>query len=216
MRLITATLVKGIAFGLLVASCGVPLAVLATEEAATAKRVNFKRERASAQVRQMADWVLRSSDNGGLPFMLIDKTDARVFLFDADGELSGAAPALLGLAVGDESVPGIGQRSLASIRPQERTTTAGRFVANLDRDLQGKPLLWVDYESSLSLHPLVKGKAEERRAQRLATPTPLDNRISYGCINVPVNFFKRVLTPAFKGTNGIVYVLPESRASSHN
>ena len=56
-------------------------------------------------------------------------------------------------------------------------------------------------------------RPEERRAQRLATPTPLDNRISYGCINVPVNFFKRVIGPAFKGTNGIVYVLPESRTT---
>ena len=213
MRLITATLVKGIAFGLLVASCGGALAAVAAEDAAPAKRVNFKRERASAHVRQMADWVLASGDNGGLPYMLVDKTDARVFLFHADGQLGGAAPALLGLAVGDESVPGIGQRSLASIRPEERTTPAGRFVANLDRDLQGKALLWVDYDSSLSLHPVVTGKAEERRAQRLATPTPLDNRISYGCINVPVNFFKRVISPAFKGTNGIVYVLPENRAS---
>lgn len=32
----------------------------------------------------------------------------------------------------------------------------------------------------------------------------------------PVDFFKRFVAPAFKGTNGIVYVLPESRASSHN
>lgn len=214
MRLITSTLVKGIAFGLLVAGCGGALAALAAKDAAPAKRVDFKRERASAQVQEMADWVVTSGDNGGLPFMLVDKKEARVFLFHADGQLSGAAPALLGLAVGDESVPGIGQRPLASIRPEERTTAAGRFVANLDRDLQGKPLLWIDYESSLSLHPVVTGKAGERRAQRLATPTPLDNRISYGCINVPVDFFKRVVGPAFEGTNGIVYVLPESQADN--
>lgn len=205
----TSTLIKGIAFGLLVASCGGALAALTGEETSPTKRVNFKREGASEQVRQMADWVLASGDNAGLPFMLVDKKEARVFLFHADGQLSGAAPALLGLAVGDESVPGIGQRSLASIRPDERTTPAGRFVANLDLNLKGKPLLWIDYESSFSLHPVVTSKAEERRAQRLATPTPRDNRISYGCINVPVNFFKRVVGPAFKGTNGIVYVLPE-------
>lgn len=215
MRLITTSiLAKGIAIGLLAASWGGALA-LAAEGAAPAKQVDFKRERASADVRQKADWVLASGDNGGLPFMLVDKTDARVFLFHANGQLRGAAPALVGLAVGDDSVPGIGQRSLASIRPEERTTPAGRFVANLDINVHGKPLLWVDYESSFSLHPVVTSKAEERRAQRLATPTPLDNRISYGCINVPVNFFKQVVGPAFKGTNGIVYVLPESRASSH-
>ena len=45
------------------------------------------------------------------------------------------------------------------------------------------------------------------------SPTPLDNRISFGCINVPAAFFDRVIRPAFKGTNGIVYVLPETRAA---
>lgn len=206
------TLTKGIAFGLLAAATWGGALALAAEGAAPAKQVDFKRERASVDVRQKADWVLASGDNGGLPFMVVDKTDARVFLFHANGQLRGAAPALLGLAVGDESVPGIGQRSLASIRPEERTTPAGRFVANLDRNLHGGPLLWVDYESSFSLHPVVTSKAEERRAQRLATPTPLDNRISYGCINVPANFFKRVVGPAFKGTNGIIYVLPETQS----
>ena len=53
----------------------------------------------------------------------------------------------------------------------------------------------------------------ERRAQRLATATPLDNRISYGCINIPVAFYDKVLHPAFAGTNGIVYVLPETKTA---
>lgn len=41
--------------------------------------------------------------------------------------------------------------------------------------------------------------------------TPLDKRISYGCINVPAKFYENVVRPAFTGTNGIVYVLPETR-----
>jgi hypothetical protein len=48
----------------------------------------------------------------------------------------------------------------------------------------------------------------------LATPTPLDNRISYGCINVPAKFFQNVVRPVFTGTNGIVYVLPETKPAS--
>src|SRR5471032_2029500 len=97
------------------------------------------------------------------------------------------------------------------MRPEERTTTAGRFVAALGRNFGGKEILWVDYDSAISLHPVVTTKPEERRLQRLATPTPLDNRISYGCINVPAKFFDNVVRPAFTGTNGIVYVLPETR-----
>ena len=44
---------------------------------------------------------------------------------------------------------------------------------------------------------------------RLATATIDDNRISYGCINVPLPFFEGVILPLFKQTNGVVYVLPE-------
>ena len=54
--------------------------------------------------------------------------------------------------------------------------------------------------------------ASERRLERLASPTSDDNRISYGCINMPVAFFEHVLWPRFGQRGGIVYVLPEVRA----
>jgi hypothetical protein len=182
-----------------------------TGKAAEARRAHFGQELPSEVARHVADWALDSGDPGGLPFVIIDKTNARVFVFDAKGQLRGAASALLGLAIGDDAVPGIGQRKLSTIRPEERTTSAGRFVASLDRNLQGKEILWVDYDIAMSLHPVVAGSAKERRADRLATPSPKDNRISYGCINVPVDFFVSVVSPAFTGTDGIVYVLPETR-----
>lgn len=189
------------------ASVGSPL-VLAPRP----RQVNFEKELASEAAHHVADWVVDANNNRGLPFVIVDKTQAKAFVFYADGRLRGAAPVLLGLAIGDDSVPGIGKRKLATILPQERTTPAGRFVAALDRNLHGKPLLWVDYDAAISLHPVITSNVEERRAERLATPSPLDNRISYGCINVPADFFKHVVGPAFKGTNGIVYVLPETRS----
>jgi hypothetical protein len=177
------------------------------------KRANFERERASHEARHVADWVVDSGDNRSLPFAIVDKTDAKVFVFDADGRLRGAAPALLGLARGDDAIPGIGDRPLSRIRPEERTTPAGRFVAALDRNFRGKEVLWVDYDGAVSLHPVASTSPKERRLERLATPTPLDNRISYGCINVPAKFFVNVVHPAFTGTNGIVYVLPEIKSA---
>jgi len=178
------------------------------------QRADFEHKRPSREARHVADWVVDSGDNRSLPFAIVDKTDAQVFVFDAQGRLSGAAPALLGLARGDDAVPGIGNRPLASIRPEDRTTPAGRFSATLSRNLKGKEILWVDYETAVSMHPVITTKPAERRVQRLATATPLDNRISYGCINVPAKFFENVVRPAFTGTNGIVYVLPETRAAS--
>lgn len=182
-----------------------------TAVVATPKRANFKDEQASLPARNTANWVVDSGDNLGMPFMIVDKAQARVLMFDANGQLIGAASALLGMAVGDESVPGIGTRKLSTIRPEERTTPAGRFVASLGLSLKGEDILWVDYENAISLHRVATGNVKERRAERLASPHLIDKRISYGCINVPVLFFDTVVIPAFSGTNGIVYTLPETR-----
>ena len=143
--------------------------------------------------------------------MIVDKVNAQVLVFDIDGGLKGAASALLGLARGDDSTPGIGERKLSTILPHERTTPAGRFVASLDRDLHGTEILWIDYATALALHRVVKGTPSEQRAQRLASATSADKRISFGCINVPVSFYDKVVSPAFTGTNGVVYILPETR-----
>jgi hypothetical protein len=79
--------------------------------------------------------------------------------------------------------------------------------------VRGEDVLWVDYDGAVSLHRVVTAKPRERRLERLATPTPQDNRISYGCINVPVLFYESVVSPAFAATEGIVYVLPETSAA---
>ena len=163
------------------------------------KRANFEGEHKSEQARHMADWVMDSGDNRGMPFAIIDKMDAKVFVFDAHGRLRGAAPVLLGLARGDYTVPGIGNRKLSDIRPEERTTPAGRFVASLGYNFKGKDVLWVDYKNAVSLHRVITNNPKERRLERLASPTPLDRRISYGCINVPAKFFDNVVKPAFTG-----------------
>jgi hypothetical protein len=183
-----------------------------TEAAGNHHRAYFGRERASREARHIADWIVDSADNQGLPFVIIDKIDARIFVFDAGGHIRGAAPALLGLARGDDTVPGIGDRELSDMPPETRTTPAGRFVAAMGMDTRGEDVVWVDYESGVSLHRVLTTKPEERRLERLATPTPLDNRISFGCINVPTRFYETVINQAFTGTQGIVYILPETRS----
>jgi hypothetical protein len=187
------------------------LAATPSQPLEAVRHADFDHQNPSSAARTVADWVVATRDSQGLPFVIVEKTDAMVYVFDANGHLRGAAPVLLGLALGDISVPGIGERKLDTIRPEERTTPAGRFVAALDRNLHGGEILWVDYDSAISLHPVITSNAQERRAQRLASPSPADNRISYGCINVPRAFFHRVVRAAFARSNGIVYVLPEVR-----
>jgi hypothetical protein len=171
----------------------------------------FQSESASRRTRDMADWVVSSRDNLNMPFAIIDKVNAKVYVFGADGQFYGAAPVLLGLAKGDHSLPGIGKMPMSRIPPSERTTPAGRFVTQMGRDPKGKETLWLDYQDALSMHAVVKGTARDRRAERLASPSPLDNRISFGCINVPVPFFHDVIATKFSDTAGIVYILPETK-----
>jgi hypothetical protein len=186
------------------------------QTAAAARRQNraeFGRERVSREARRIADWIVDSADNQGLPFVVVDKVGAQIFVFEASGRIRGAAPALLGAARGDDTVPGIGDREYADMPPATRTTPAGRFVAALGMNTRGEDVVWVDYEAAVDIHRVVTNNPKERRLARLDTPTPLDNRISYGCINVPKRFYEKVIAPAFAGTNGIVYVLPETRTA---
>lgn len=173
--------------------------------------VDFDAEATSRDAIRVIKWVKASGDNENHPFVVIDKVNARVYLFDHRAKLLGTAAALLGLGRGDDSVSGIGQRKLSTITPKERTTPAGRYVASLGNDFT-QDILWVDYELALSLHRVITGNAKDRRHQRLASKTSLDNRISYGCINVPVDFYDNLIIPTFTGTTGIVYILPETKA----
>ena len=155
--------------------------------------------------------MIATGDAHGRPFVVVDKAAARVFAFDRRGALVGAAPALLGLARGDDNIPGIGTLRLAEIAPAQRITPAGRYEAHLGANLAGHRILWVDYDAALSLHPVVTNNPAEHRLQRLATASILDNRISYGCINVPARFYETVIQPLFTPADGIVYILPETR-----
>jgi type II secretory pathway component PulM len=160
-------------------------------------------------VTQMADWVIASGDSGDLPFVIIDKVAAKVFVFRGDGQLRGAAPALVGSARGDNSSPGVGDREMSAIPLNERTTPAGRFVASFGSAREKQRVLWVDYATAIALHPVVTANPKERRLQRLKSRTPRDNHITHGCINVSAAFYEKVVRPAFARTSGIVYVLPE-------
>jgi len=169
---------------------------------------------ASADAHQALRWVMELHDNEGLPFAIVDKKGGRIFVFGAGGQLRGASPALTGLAPGDHSVPGMAQRSVASLREYERTTPAGRFVSEPGHNLQGEAIVWVDYTAKLAIHRLRPAPPSERRAERLASETPDDNRISMGCVVVPVSFYETVVGPVLGKSRGIVYVLPETQPLS--
>jgi len=160
---------------------------------------------------ELAGWVVATRDSQGYPFAIIDKRAAQILVFGPDGRLRGAAPGLFGSAVGDHTAPGIAGLALREIPGRDRTTPAGRFVGGFGPSIDAGRVLWVDYESAVSIHPVATGVPAERRLERLASPSPNDNRVTHGCINVSPEFFESVIRPTF-ARGGVFYILPD-RAS---
>jgi hypothetical protein len=172
---------------------------------------DFGKADASAEAVHVANWVSYTRNNRGKPFVLIDKKNARLYVFDARGKLRSDAPVLLGSAIGDDSAPGVGDKPLSQLKDDEKTTPAGRFLAQPGRNTHGHDILWIDYKAAVSMHRVLK-VGDERRHERLASPEIDDNRISNGCVNVPVAFYNSVLKPAVGRKGAYVYVLPETRS----
>ncbi len=165
----------------------------------------------SDAANRMIAWIAAEHDNKGLPYAVIDKQTASLILFDGKGGVRGEVPVLLGIGIGDDSTPGVGAKDLDEIGPAERTTPAGRFVAKFGRAFGRQRVLWVDYANSVALHAVITTHKKDRRVERLLSPAPDDNRITFGCINVGTRFYAGTLGPLFRKKGGIVYVLPDTR-----
>jgi hypothetical protein len=172
---------------------------------------NFGNEAAPADVVHLANWVSYTRNNKKKAFVLIDKKQAQLYVFDPQGKLKSRTPVLLGKAVGDHSAPGVGNKPLSQLKEEEKTTPAGRFLALPGKNTSGEDIIWIDYNAAVSMHRIRKVAAEERRFERMATPEASDNRISNGCVNVPHKFYNAVLKPSVMKYGAFVYVLPETR-----
>ena len=177
-----------------------------------AARADFRGVTHSAEARHIADWALHAGDHEGLPFIVVDKAHAKTYVFDARGALIDWTPALLGMGIGDTFEPGVTEMNMYQTKPHQRITPAGRFRAEEWQKPNGEWILWLDYSTQIALHKLRPSQLalSQERESRLYSDDPSDNRVTFGCINVPPAFYDRVITPTFNETGGIVYVLPDS------
>lgn len=173
---------------------------------------SFGKQKPTTDVRRVANWSVYSGDHQTMAIVIVDKKDARVWVFKPDGALVANSPALLGSAIGDDSVPGIGEKPLSQVKPEEKTTPAGRFIAEPGNNLNGEDVVWVSYDLAVSMHRVRPAVKAERRLERLASVTPADNRISFGCINLPPAFYENVLSPTVNKFGAVIYVLPETHS----
>lgn len=182
--------------------------------AATAGRLDadFERQQPSLDAREVAQWVQETGDAAGRPYLIVDKKAARLFVFEGSGGLLAATPVLLGSALGDDSVPGVGDRAqTGELTAEDRTTPAGRYLTQPGRNLDGEHVVWLDYRAALALHRLRPGRAHQVRSARLESSQPHERRVSLGCVVVPAAFYLEVIEPLLGSRRGVVYVLPETQ-----
>lgn len=115
--------------------------------------------------------------------VVMDKARGEILVVD-QGNVVMRSPALYGKGVGENE------------GADKNVTPAGIFALREYRDRHydgGRVLAFICKPSMCYIiHPTWNGVPSERRNQRLATATPVDNAISNGCINVPYDFYRRM------------------------
>jgi hypothetical protein len=157
---------------------------------------SMARDVAPFRVRHLAHWAVESGDSAGLPFLVLDKSGARLFAFEASGRLRGSAPVLLGAAHGDSAVV--------------PATPAGRFTTDPERQASAPGLVWTNASGELLLHDPHSRLLPGRASERFASDTTQDRRISDGSLHVPPAFF-HVHLNVLRGGASVAYVLPEEQ-----
>lgn len=185
-------------------------AASAKSRRAKAKAPAFQLPPLSQAAQRVTSWVAQTGDNAGLPYVVIDKPTATILVFDAKGTAVASGPVLLGIALGDDATPGVGNKSLSEIGPAEKTTPAGRYLAKFGRAAGNVKMLWVDYANSVGIHTIPPAN-KENRTKRMLSPEIEDNRITYGCINVPKAIYNGKITQLFGKKGGYVYILPDTK-----
>jgi len=160
--------------------------------------------------QRVTTWVTETADNQSLPYIVIDKPSATIIVYDASGKPVATGPVLIGIAEGDDATPGVGSKSLSEIGPAEKTTPAGRYLAKFGRAAGNTKVLWVDYATSVAIHTIPPGN-KENRTKRMLSPAIDDNRVTFGCINVPKAIYNGKIAPMFGKKGGYVYILPDSK-----
>lgn len=173
-------------------------------------KANFGQVKPSATVATVADWVIGDRNNQGKPFIVVDKPTAMAYAFDGDGKLEAVTPVLLGKNATADVLPESAiSKTVEQTTESEKVTPAGRFDATVEKSSSyGTSLRFMELpNANLAMHQTYLGTPAERRQQRLDTPTPADNYVSYGCINVGAEFYNKHILKPFSG-GGVMYITP--------
>jgi N12 class adenine-specific DNA methylase len=150
-----------------------------------------------------------TAKTSGKGFIIADKPAGMMHVFAADGSLIAQDTALYGKDKGD-------RMGVSSLKGGPKVTPAGGFALRWAESeyAGGQQLELVGSEDAdgavIAVHAAWLGDPKEKRAERLASLTADDNRISYGCINSAHDtFLNKVLPEAPNLDGGMAFVLPD-------
>lgn len=118
---------------------------------------------------------------------------------DANGKVLATAPALYGAKTGDGMSLGETPAGIFSLQQEAAPKSYGgdlqQFATAPDGDI-------------LAIHRVLTTNPKQNRLGRLASKTAADNRVSLGCINIPVDIYNKYLSSGFKGK---LYIIPDQK-----
>lgn len=185
-----------------------PLATYA--KPAYSKQVTTGEFAISDSAKSVATHTLNTGN--GKAFLVVDKPNAMLYAFSADGALLNKTPVLTGKSIADVAPESATGKNLDNYTDAEKVTPAGKFTGKFTYSADYGSIIALDEtndgSSLIAVHRTYLGTPSENRAGRLASPTTADNRISYGCVNVPSAFYDSVIAPNYVGESQVI-VMPD-------
>lgn len=149
--------------------------------------------------------IISQNDNQGKQFIVADKQAGTLTLYTPQGQQITSTPALFGKETGDSiSINNATPSGRYDMNFIDGARIDGKGYGSSAQALSVNGRLQENNAGNVAIHRVLP---IENRQGRLNTPTATDNRISHGCINVPVDFYDTHLD---RKQDTVVYVMPET------
>lgn len=173
-------------------------------------------ERVSPSAQAVAHYIQEKASPDAIS-IIADKPRGTLHVFYGRTYFA-SSPMLYGRLRKDDFPGGSMEASYTLAIPlsQKMVTPAGMFplTKQLNDPTYGTTLDFAQYKDyRLAIHPVYLGSPAERREERLQTAAASDNAISFGCINVPADFFSNYLKPLKIGAGSTLYILPNDETT---
>lgn len=144
-------------------------------------------------------WVREVKDNSGQRYIIADKASGEIHIMDASGKVLATAPALYGSKTGDGMSIGETPAGIFTLQQEAAPASYGGDLQQFASAPNG---------DVYAIHRVLTTNPKQNRLGRLASKTAADNRVSLGCINIPIETYNKYLSSGFKGK---LYIIPDQK-----